>query len=71
MKNFRILSLFAVLLCAGFSSCSDWTETESVGTTVRQPWEQDPALWEEYTAALRAYKQSEHLNWCDGVPFVE
>lgn len=64
MKNFRIISLFAVLLCIGFSSCSDWTEAENIEVTVRQPWEQDPALWEEYTAALRAYKQSEHFIVC-------
>ncbi|MFQ7387640.1 MAG: glycoside hydrolase family 18 [Alistipes sp.] len=28
---------------------------------MEKPWEQDPALWAEYTAALRAYKQSEHF----------
>lgn len=64
MKKFSIISLFAVLLCIGFSSCSDWTEAENIEVTVRQPWEQDPALWEEYTAALRAYKQSEHFIVC-------
>lgn len=52
-----ILPLVVLLLGA---SCSDWTETESVENSVRKPWEQDPSLWADYTAALRAYKQSEH-----------
>lgn len=52
-----ILPLVVLLLGA---SCSDWTETEAIENTVYKPWEQDPALWADYTAALRAYKQSEH-----------
>lgn len=42
------------------ASCSDWTETENIDNTVLKPWEQDPALWADYTAALRSYKASEH-----------
>lgn len=42
------------------ASCSDWTETENIESTVRKPWEQDPVLWADYTAALRSYKASEH-----------
>lgn len=42
------------------ASCSDWTETENIESTVLKPWEQDPALWADYTAALREYKASEH-----------
>lgn len=53
-----ILPIAALLLAA--VSCSDWTEMETVDNTVSKPWEQDPALWSDYTAALRAYKQSEH-----------
>ena len=52
-----ILPLVVLLLGA---SCSDWTETEAIENTVYKPWEQNPALWADYTAALRAYKQSEH-----------
>lgn len=52
-----ILPLVVLLLGA---SCSDWTETEAIENTVYKPWEQDPALWADYTAALRAYKASEH-----------
>ena len=50
------------VLCAAvatFAACNDWTEMETVDSKVEKPWEQDPALWAEYTAALRAYKQSE------------
>ena len=52
------------VLCAAvatFAACNDWTEMETVDSKVEKPWEQDPALWAEYTAALRAYKQSEHF----------
>ena len=42
------------------ASCSDWTETENIENTVLKPWEQDPAVWADYTAALRSYKASEH-----------
>lgn len=52
-----ILPLVVLLLGA---SCSDWTETEAIENTVYKPWEQDPALWADYTAALRSYKASEH-----------
>ena len=52
-----ILPVLALLLAA---SCSDWTETEPIDNTVYKPWEQDPALWADYTAALRAYKASAH-----------
>ncbi len=52
-----ILPVAALLLAA---ACSDWTETESVENSVRKPWEQNPALWADYTAALRAYKTSAH-----------
>jgi len=62
MKTNKFISLIALLLCAvGLASCNDWTEMEAVDNTVSKPWEQDPALWAEYTAALRAYKQSEHF----------
>ncbi|HJA97343.1 MAG TPA: hypothetical protein H9920_06450 [Candidatus Alistipes faecavium] len=52
-----ILPVMALLLGV---SCSDWTETENIESTVLKPWEQDPALWADYTAALRAYKASAH-----------
>ncbi len=58
-RIYRMILPFAALLLAAVS-CSDWTETEAIENTVYKPWEQDPALWADYTAALRAYKQSEH-----------
>ena len=55
---YRLILPVVVLLLG--ASCSDWTETENIESTVRKPWEQDPALWADYTAALRAYKASAH-----------
>ena len=57
--KYRLLipTLLAALLLAG---CSDWTETESITIDTVLPWEQDPALWEEYKAAIREYKSRDH-----------
>lgn len=55
---YRLILPVVVLLLG--ASCSDWTETENIDNTVLKPWEQDPALWADYTAALRAYKASAH-----------
>ena len=55
---YRLILPVVVLLLG--ASCSDWTETENIDNTVLKPWEQDPALWADYMAALRAYKASEH-----------
>lgn len=59
IRFFGLFLLFGVLF--GLVACNDWTELETVDNKVKKPWEQDPALWAEYTAALRAYKQSEHF----------
>lgn len=65
MKQNKILRLAGFVLLfamlAGLTSCEDWTETETVKNNTKKPWEQDPALWAQYTAALREYKQSEHF----------
>lgn len=58
LKIYRMILPVAALLLA--AACSDWTEMEPVENQINKPWEQDPQLWAEYTAALRAYKQSEH-----------
>lgn len=55
---YRLILPVVVLLLG--ASCSDWTETENIDNTVLKPWEQDPALWADYTAALREYKASAH-----------
>ena len=41
-------------------SCSDWTKTEGLGYTRPTPAEADPAAYQEYLAAVREYKKSEH-----------
>ena len=65
MKQHRIIrfsGLFLLLgVLFGLAACNDWTEMEAVDNNVKKPWEQDPALWAEYTAALRDYKKSEHF----------
>ena len=58
MKKIGIyLSIAALLLTAG---CSDWTQMEPVDQQPVRPSEQNPELWAQYTAALRAYKASDH-----------
>ncbi len=62
MKSNRITRFFVLLVAVvAAAACNDWTEMETVDSKVDKPWERDPALWAEYTAALRAYKQSEHF----------
>ena len=51
-----VLALTAVLL----GSCSDWTDSESMDISRPSLEEQNPALYAQYLAALRAYKASEH-----------
>lgn len=62
MKRNTIIRRFvAAAAFVALASCSDWTETETVEQKVTKPWEQNPELWAQYTAALRDYKQSEHF----------
>lgn len=62
MNQNKIIQMTLLLLSFGvLASCSDWTEVETVDSKVNKPWEQDPALWAQYTEALRAYKKSEHF----------
>lgn len=61
-KNSILLICFSLLAVSyGFTSCDDWTETESIDKKVERPWDQDPELWAQYTAALREYKKSDHF----------
>lgn len=52
-----ILTAMAVL---ALSSCSDWTQTESLDIEIIYPWQESPELWEQYAQSLRDYKESEH-----------
>lgn len=62
MKQNTIIRFFAAVAAfAVLASCNDWTEMETVEQKVTKPWEQNPELWAQYTAALRDYKQSEHF----------
>ncbi len=54
----RILILMTTILA--LAACKDWTEMENIPTDINHPWEQDPSVWEAYTASLQAYKQSGH-----------
>jgi len=58
--KYRLLIPTLLAVCAGFVSCSRWTETESITINTVLPWEQDPQLWEEYKAAIRDYKSRDH-----------
>lgn len=49
-----------LLLSLLITSCSDWTEVESIKQKTQRPQEQDPELWAQYTAALKEYKKSDH-----------
>lgn len=51
-----VLALTAAVL----GSCSDWTDSEGVDISRPSLEEQNPALYAQYLAALRAYKASEH-----------
>lgn len=55
------ITIVALLGCLSAVSCSDWTEMESVRIDVQYPWDQEPELWEDYKASLRAFKQTDHF----------
>lgn len=49
-----------IIMIFSLASCAKWNETESVSLNPVHIWDRDPALWESYMEALRAYRQSEH-----------
>ncbi|MDR0939971.1 MAG: glycoside hydrolase family 18 [Mediterranea sp.] len=59
---FKTSAPLLAALCLALTACDDWTDNESV--TLRQPdiTRENPALYEEYLRALRAYKASEAHN---------
>ena len=52
--------MMAVLAVPALSSCSDWTDTESLEFDYVLPSEQDPDAYNAYLGLLREYKQSQH-----------
>lgn len=52
--------MLAVLAVPAVSSCSDWTDTESLEFDNVLPSEQDPDAYNTYLGLLREYKQSQH-----------
>lgn len=57
MNILKITGTIALIMLA---SCSDWVRTESVDVTVTNPWDRDPARWEQYKRDIREYKQNRH-----------
>ncbi|MCL1616380.1 glycoside hydrolase family 18 [Bacteroides sp. ET71] len=63
MKKYKQLIkclMMAVLAVPALSSCSDWTDTESLEFDYVLPSEQDPDAYNAYLGLLREYKQSQH-----------
>ncbi len=55
------LALLSVcLLGTSLSSCSDWTDTESVDLIYNTPDKVDPESYAKYLESLRKYKESDH-----------
>ena len=63
MKKYKQLIkclMMAVLAVPALSSCSDWTDTESLEFDYVLPSEQGPDAYNAYLGLLRNYKQSQH-----------
>ena len=63
MKKYKQLIkclMMAVLAVPALSSCSDWTDTESLEFDYVLPSEQDPDAYNAYLGLLRNYNQSQH-----------
>ncbi len=58
MNKYIVGVLAATALLLG--SCSEWTEAESMPLDVPTLEQQNPELYEQYLAAVRDYKMSEH-----------
>lgn len=68
LKNSLFFPVLCLLMVAGFSACSDWTETESLKVNAPNIGNQDPELYARYLEHLRAYKKSDHkivYSWFD------
>lgn len=70
MKNNIINKTILGFLCVivGFTACSDWTETESIGIESPKVEDQNPDVYKKYLENLRKYKESNHkvvYAWLD------
>lgn len=59
-KKIAVIPSFIIAAAAILTSCSKWTDLESIPVESIHPWESEPELWEEYKADLRDYKSHEH-----------
>lgn len=55
-----LILLSTIAMSFALTSCSEWTEEETVGQRINGPEDQNPEQYAAYLAALRAYKQSTH-----------
>lgn len=61
MKPIKLKFIVLFLLCAVcLPSCEKWNTPQGIDLTLQDPEGQDPALYEQYMQALRAYKQTTH-----------
>ncbi len=67
-KHILALPILGVAVLGLITSCSDWTEQEQLTIDQVDIQEQNPALYAQYSANLKAYKQSAHkqiIVWFD------
>lgn len=60
-KTLYMMLMTVVVLALSFTSCSKWTEPETVRLNVIYPWDRDPATWEDYFQRLRQFKERKHF----------
>lgn len=56
----HFIHIFAAALASLVCSCSEWTETESIGITVKNIETSNPELYAAYCQSLKDYKASDH-----------
>lgn len=59
MNKYKIIILVSCLL-AVFTACNDWTDTKSVDLTEPNIQNDNPELYAQYLANLRAYRSTNH-----------
>lgn len=72
-KHILALPILGVAVLGLITSCSDWTEQEQLTIDQVDIQEQNPALYAQYSANLKAYKQSAHkqvIVWFDNTASI-